>query len=241
MILSRLALHCIQLLSVGHHYFVLSRDEAEVVRGKTVTWRLARSTTYRLRSTRSPSFRLGSGAVAANQQDTTEDTSVHWAGTTEAFLPKLEQPLVTFADPELYKLYLSLSKAADSTSLPSPEMNHPQNLIYQKLRQNIDKHFGILIAFILLYITLRKVADVSLWTMQTNWKPHQQCASSIMRLGGSARDITGMTTSREVMKDQLLIGLTFDAEAYPLGLLQAKALCHERGNPSRCHNRNDCL
>jgi len=83
---------------------------------------------------RSPSFRLGSGAVAANQQDSTEDTSVYCAGTAEATLPTLEQPPVTFADLELRKLYLSVLASADSSSLPSQEMNYPQNLIYLKLK-----------------------------------------------------------------------------------------------------------
>ena len=82
-----------------------------------IRW-LAKSFTERLRLTRSPSFRLGSGAVAANLPDTTEDINKHLAGTVEATLPKLEQPPVIFADPKLYKLYLSLSKAADLP--PSP-------------------------------------------------------------------------------------------------------------------------
>ena len=103
---SRLAWHCVQLLSVGHLCLALAEGDAEAVRRKTGSCRLVRSTEYRLRSTRSPSFRLGSGAAVANQQDTTEDTSVYCAGTTEAILPRLDQPPVTFADPELYKLYL---------------------------------------------------------------------------------------------------------------------------------------
>ena len=94
MVLTFLALHCIQLLSAGHLYLVLAHGDSGVVRDKTVNWRLVRST---------PSFRLGSGALLANQQDTTEDTSVYVAGTTD--LPKLEHPPVTFADRELHKLY----------------------------------------------------------------------------------------------------------------------------------------
>ena len=66
--------------------------------------RLARSFMERLRLTRSPSFRLGSGALAANLPDTTNDINEYLAGTVGATLPKLEQPPVTFADPELYKL-----------------------------------------------------------------------------------------------------------------------------------------
>jgi len=164
---SHLALRCILLLSAGHLSLGLVRDDLGAERDKVVTWRLARST---------PSFRLGSGALVANQQDTTEDTREYCAGTTEAILPKLEQPPLTFADSELYKLDLSLSIAADSTPLPSPEMNHPQNLIYQKLMQNIDKLFGAVIAFTLFYIMLRKMPDVFPWIIQTIWKSHQQCA-----------------------------------------------------------------
>ena len=160
---------------------------------------------------RSTTSRLGSGAMVANQQDAIEDTSVYWAGTTKATLQKLNQSPVFFADPELHELHLALLGAADSASLPSPEMNHPQSLIYQKLKQNIDKLFSTAVVVILFYMTLRKTADVSPWSVQTDQKSHSQCASSIRRLGGSAREKTGMTASREVMNGGLLNGVAVDA------------------------------
>ena len=82
---------------------------------------------------------------------------MNFAVTSET-LPKLEQPPVIFADPELYKLYLSLSKAVDPTSLPSPELNHSQNQIYQDMKLNIDKLYGTVIAFALFCIVLSKNA-----------------------------------------------------------------------------------
>ena len=93
-----------------------------------------------MRPAGSISFRLGSGAVAASLKDTT----MAWTGTTEASLLKLERSPLTFAD---------------SASLPSPEKNHPPNPIYQKLKQNIDKLFGIAVVVILFYTMPRLTAD----------------------------------------------------------------------------------
>ena len=107
-----------------------------------------------MRPAGSISFRLGSGAVAASLGDTTID----WAGTTEASLPKLERSPLTFAD---------------SAFLPSPEKNHPPNPIYQKLKQNIDKLFGIAIAVILFYMMPRLAADRSdfNYRIPPSWSP----------------------------------------------------------------------
>ena len=82
--------------------------------------------------------------MAANLQDTTKDTSVDWAGTSEAALLKLEQSPLTFAD---------------SAFLPTQETSHPPNPIYQKLKQNIDKLFGIAVVVILFYTMPRLTAD----------------------------------------------------------------------------------
>ena len=99
--------------------------------------------------------------MVANLQDTTEDTTVNLAGTTDATLQKLNQSPVIFADSELRKLYLSLLEAADSSLMPSPEKNHPPHLIYQKLKQSINKLFGAAVVVILIYMTLRKTASGS--------------------------------------------------------------------------------
>jgi len=88
------------------------------------------------------------------------------------------------------------------------------------------------VVFILLYMTIKKVADVSPLTIQIDWKSHQQCASSAVRRGGTARDMIGTTTSREVTDGKPFNGLTADAEMYSLDLHQAK---HSAVEEESCH------
>ncbi len=60
------------------------------------------------------------------------------------------------------------------------------------------------------------ITDVSLWIMLTDLQQHQQCAASITRFGGAAREMARMISPREILQGGMRNGVQLDLVPYLL-------------------------